>query len=313
MAKIKFSLSGVGQDAYHDGTMSVDYIYVSPTISSAVLGEQSYQTILSDSSNSSRIAVNYTTSQEYNITTRDGIITRTAGGLEYSIYKREYQTFEKVNKVAGNYVVECSTYVGAWQPVALLTTEPYIRDFNVTSGRSYQYTLYPISGQVKQLYSNVDDDGNSQPVETGWDCWSIAELIPVETPVDAPVVRKAYEVDVNNVWLFRYSLNTGEQTQNFQKQDIQTLGQYNRFGYGQQNFISGNVSCLLGSEIVPYNKYGYIERRRQSIAEPLSTNEKIEMLRQWRKLAFSPNPKLLKDSSSSSIWQQYRCRFSDTR
>ncbi len=218
--------------------------------------------------------------------------------FNHSIYRREYQKFRSTK------TNECKEYVGNWEPVALATEEGYIRDFNITSGRSYQYVLYATenaqTGEVQELKANLDENDKSLPVLTNWYEWSIAELVPVETPIDAPIIKNAYRVDTDNVWLFKYSLQTGEQTQNFQKQDVQTLGQYNRFGYGQQNFISGNVSCFLGSEIIPYTKQGYIERRRQSIAEPLTTNEKVAMLRQWRKIAFSPNPKLLTDIKGQS-------------
>ena len=306
--KLKFSLSGVGIDEYHDGTMTVDYVYILPTIPAAAntpITEQDYSYFMNkslESSSPSRIAINYTIDQQFDITKQDGIITNNTGGINYSIYRREYQNFERIKRLPNSTIqVETETYAGPWEPVVLLTQEPMLRDFNVTANRSYQYVLYPRSGQVQQLYANVDEETNtSTPVKTHWDAWSIAELIPVETPVDAPIIKKAYTVDINNIWLFKYSLNTGDQSQNFQKQDVQTLGQYNRFGYGQQNYISGSVSCLLGSEIVPYSKEGYIERRRESISAPLSTNEKIEMLRQWRKIAFSPNPKLLKDIKGQS-------------
>ena len=42
-------------------------------------------------------------------------------------------------------------------------------------------------------------------------------------------------------------------------------------------------------------KESYIERLRASREKPLSTNEKIKMLQQWRAFVASPNPKLLKD------------------
>lgn len=37
-----------------------------------------------------------------------------------------------------------------------------------------------------------------------------------------------------------------------------------------------------------------------SIDHPLSTNEKVLMLQKWRQLAFSKNPKLLKDTKGQS-------------
>jgi len=79
------------------------------------------------------------------------------------------------------------------------------------------------------------------------------------------------------------------------KNEVQTLGQFSRISHGKTNNISGEVSCLLGSEIIPMSKTGYIERLAQSRYTPLSTNEKIKMLQQWRNIVYSKNPKLLRD------------------
>ncbi len=302
--KIKFSLSGVGENEYHDGTMKCNYVFISPNLSET-LGEPNYEKLVKanvSGGTASSVAITYSAAPELDITNQDGMITNNTGDLNYSIYRREYEQYVRYTRLPDSTIsTETKSYIGDWEPVALLVDEPMIRDFNITSNRSYQYVLYPITGQAAQLFSNVDEETEqSVPVKTHWEAWSIAELIPEENAVDAPILKKTYKVDLNNVWLFKYSLETGEQTQNFQKQDVQTLGQYNRLGYGQQNFVSGSVSCLLGSEIVPYSKYRYIERRRASIAEPLTTNERIEMLKQWRKIAFSPNPKLLKDIKGQS-------------
>ena len=78
--------------------------------------------------------------------------------------------------------------------------------------------------------------------------------------------------------MFKYSLDVGSQKQTIIKTQVNTLGQYPRIAHGKQNNISGSVSCLLGSEIVPYSKDGYIERMWRSISKPLSTNERILML-----------------------------------
>ena len=101
------------------------------------------------------------------------------------------------------------------------------------------------------------------------------------------------------MWLFKYSLETGAQTQNISRSDFQTLGQFIKIGYGASNYISGEVSAYLGSEIIPYQQ-GYVERLRQSRIVPLSTNERTKMLERWRSFINSTNPKLLKDMKGQS-------------
>lgn len=208
------------------------------------------------------------------------------------------------------------------------------RDFNIANGRSYQYVVYPGTYKIDindisnsfQTFANyngliwknnitdsADSQGNptiqgqivkgsyetsnmaGQPICSKWDFWSIAELEPETINVDIPLLRKQYRVNNKNVWLFKYSLEPGSQTQNIQREEFDTLGRYPRFGFGELNADSGSISALLGSEIVPASKYKYIERMPFSRFTPLSTNEKSEMLRQWQQFVFSKNPKLLRD------------------
>ena len=226
--------------------------------------------------------------------------------LNYSIYRREYQKYERVVHTSGGIPrLETKEYKGKWEPVLLNTRRASFRDFNIKAGHAYQYVIYPTnSSAAVQQFANAEDigpyAGSAVPITANWDEWSLIELKPVQNSIDAPILRKTYEVDLNNIWLFKYGLETGAQNQNFQKSEVQTLGQYQKIGYGRSNYISGDVSCFLGSEIVPYSKNGYIERMRKSIEAPLSTNEKAFMLEQWRKIAFSPNPKLLRDMKGQS-------------
>ena len=226
---------------------------------------------------------------------------------EYSIYRREYRKYERRAATPGALTPETATYQGAWEPVALRVKrqDSPLRDFNVKAGHSYQYIIYKTKdATARQNFANPTVIGpyidTGIPVKTSWDEWSLVELEPVENAVDAPILRKTFRADLDNIWLFKYSLETGSQNQNFQKSEIQTLGRYQKIGYGRMNNISGDVSCFLGSEIVPYSSNGYIERMRNSIRAPLSTNEKALMLEKWRKIAFSPNPKLLKDMKGQS-------------
>lgn len=224
-------------------------------------------------------------------------------------------------------------YKGEWKPVAINVGSGNLRDYNVTNGRSYQYVMYPNttsttggSGPIPQVFANSDGmvfvpDANisgqgkvvegtpntshlyGSPVRTGWGEWSIVELEPITDGSIAklPMVRKAYRANPDQLWLFRFSLETGSQTQNISRTDFQTLGQYPRMGFGKSDYASGDVTALLGSEIIPYSsKSRYIERLGKARVEPLSTNEKTEMLKQWRKLVSSRNPKLLKDIKGQS-------------
>ena len=130
--------------------------------------------------------------------------------------------------------------------------------------------------------------------------WSLVELVPNDELIDAPLAESSYTVDPANIWLFKYALDTGSISQTVSKNEINTLGQFNKFGHGLRNILSGSISCQLGSEIVPLSKLGYLERMPYARSKPLTTNDKNEMLLLWRKLAYSKNPKLLRNLKGES-------------
>lgn len=207
-------------------------------------------------------------------------------------------------------------------------------DFNVRNDRSYQYIIYPgeapwapgqTEGETPQTFANFNGklchlfsfydtlqhyilprggvqyaDSNGSPVAVHWPYWSIVELTPESLDVDAPIVKAKYKVNPEKIWLFKYSFDSGQQTQTFSKDEFQSMGQYPQFGYGATNYSSGSVSALLGQEIVPASKNRYVERLAKSRISPLSTNERAEMLKAWYDFCSSPNPKLLRDIKGQS-------------
>lgn len=175
-------------------------------------------------------------------------------------------------------------------------------DFNISNDRTYQYILYPTveNGVAKK----------EAIIHTHWYAWSITELHPINGS------NKNFYADENDVWLFNLNVETGEQTQNLAKTEIQTLGTYSKYSQGRRNAISGSVSCLIGSDVLPVNyitkktpngkgrqsaeiEGGYVESRPFNM-KPTS-NERIDMLKAWRGLVFSKNPKLLKDKKGQSF------------
>ena len=131
-------------------------------------------------------------------------------------------------------------------------------------------------------------------------CSTLIELEPITNKFALPIVKQAYRAKMDQLWLFRFSLETGTQAQNISRSEFQTLGQYPKVGYGKTDYASGEVSALLGSEIIPYGYSRYIERKPEARNRPLSTNEKTALLKQWQKLVSSKNPKLLKDIKGQS-------------
>lgn len=221
---------------------------------------------------------------------------------------------------------------GDWEPVIVGESFQQIYDFNISADKSYQYILYPINkadtedstiGIAAQTFANYDRivwkpskeaEGQGQFIKgqlsdshlrggvipVSWDYWSISELEPLDFDSDVPIIKNAYSVNTDQIWFFKYSLEVGSQTQNISRNEFSTLGQFPKFGLGASNYLSGEVTALLGSEIIYYTGTDYVERLVKARSNPLSTNEKVLMLERWRKLVASKNPKLLKDSKGQS-------------
>lgn len=204
------------------------------------------------------------------------------------------------------------------------------RDFNISNDRTYKYVLYPLdkvttAGEAPKNYEKrvayvqipccqngqfsidgtKENETTYQPIH--WDGWSITELHPVQGN------SKKYTATADDVWLFNLNVQTGEQTQNINRTNQQTLGQFDKYSQGRQNYISGSVNCLLGSQVVPanyvlkalsgeqkqYKTSGYQEVR--IFNQDITSNERVDMLLAWRKLVRSNNPKLLKDREGQSF------------
>lgn len=248
-------------------------------------------------------------------------------GMSYSDYLKNRQPgFEAIEEFA-------RVYKGDWEPVIVNQAFEQIYDFNISADRTYQYIIYPINsadtddnsiGTATQTFANFEDivwkeDENFQgkgkfeagslaeshkygaPLNTCWDYWSIAELEPMEFEDDSPIVKNAYSINVNQMWFFKYGLEIGAQAQNITRNEVTTLGQFVKIGYGETNYASSEVTAYLGSEIIPYYKQDYIERLANARNTPLSTNEKTLMLQQWKKFVASKNPKLLRDTKGQ-VW-----------
>lgn len=252
---------------------------------------------------------------------------------ESNFYYGRSELYDKLEMIDAAHI-----YTGEWSLVVLKTNLRTLYDYNIVSGKRYQYLLYPndtmsfdinediyYANSDEQIFANSDEShvvwvenatypnqgkteigGSTYSARTGapvgvqWDEWSICELIPDTNIEDTPSAKKAYKVNTDQIWLFKYSLETGNQTQNISRKEIQTLGTYTKMGFGNSNYASGEVTALLGSEIVLGTDVKYIERLKKSRLENLSTNEKIKMLETWREFVYSKNPKLLKDIKGQS-------------
>lgn len=243
---------------------------------------------------------------------------------EFSIFKREYKLLYRFN----NGKIEHKVLIGnKWDPVVLSLKAAEdssmidLLDFNIKSGYSYQYVIFPGDYstsmlRVPYIYANTGKtkDGTSiydrgwrpfvsflsKPVKGVLQYWSIVNLIPTQEDSQLGTGISTYVADTDNIWVFKYQLENGSLSQNISKNELSTLGKYPKIGIGRKNFLSGSVSCYLGSEIIPLSKVGYIERTPASRNVPMSTNEKAFMVERWRDFVATGTPKLLRDTKGQS-------------
>lgn len=279
----------------HDTKQDIDYMYaqgwpnVGTNIFSADLygnvgfpGKWSYSQLIEQSKKSSLL--NFVTNG-YRTTPNVGVYSgtsKTSG--HYSFYREE---------VVAN---GTNSQITHRDPVAINTQAPQIVDYNVAANHTYRYTAYPtdMNDTVFATTAINPNATGSDPslVQTPMINWSIAELLPVGPTTDIPSVKKEYQVNKSAVWIFKFNVSTGENSQNIGRDQVTNLAQYNKMAQGKRNYMSGTVSCYLGSELVRCTGE-YTEEPRFA---PLTTsNKSIAMLKAWRKFVASKNPKLLKD------------------
>ena len=179
------------------------------------------------------------------------------------------------------------------------------RDYNVSNHRHYRYFIYlspteqpPTEQKDKKIIYKTSFD-----IYTDWQQWSITELHPTDESM------KTFTANPEDVWLFNLNIDSGAQAQNVSFNEVQTLGVYPRISQGKGNYVSGSVSCLLGSDVISVGEAlkrglslsdaGYLEMRKYSSS--ITSNQRVDMLKAWRKLVASKNPKLLKDREGQSF------------
>ena len=189
------------------------------------------------------------------------------------------------------------------------------RDYNVSNHRHYRYFIYlspteqppteqppteqpPTEQKDKKIIYKTSFD-----IYTDWQQWRITELHPTDESM------KTFTANPEDVWLFNLNIDSGAQAQNVSFNEVQTLGVYPRISQGKGNYVSGSVSCLLGSDVISVGEAlkrglslsdaGYLEMRKYSSS--ITSNQRVDMLKAWRKLVASKNPKLLKDREGQSF------------
>lgn len=172
-----------------------------------------------------------------------------------SIYKKEIWYDDSKLDSNGNPVEKEETN---YHLVTNMSDSGTIFDFNVGNNRYYKYLF-------RFVYSGIRDGKNDVtiaeglkeitiPIKVGWLGWTLTELHEVEN-ADPKVYgdTKVYKASLKDVWKFKYNISPGDYQQNLSKTKQDTLSAYPKFVHGLMNSISGQVSCLLGKDVLPFD------------------------------------------------------------
>lgn len=202
----------------------------------AISSKKKYSEITQDQNKDSFLfALNYTNESvdDLRMPFPDGIVSKELKMVpQRSIYKREVWRDDNNNVY----------YEKILHPVVLQNNVSRVIDYNITTNRNYEYIIYLTDqngGKAIQREIHF-------PITTKWDYWSISEL-------HKTTEQNVYTTSENETWLFKFNVEPGEQQQNISKSQQDTLGKYPAFSYGKKNYTTSSVSCLLGSEMLPFD------------------------------------------------------------
>lgn len=143
-----------------------------------------------------------------------------------------------------------------------------IEDYNVKGNKPYQYYIVPIllKDGIQILGSPISTD----IIHPKWQGWSVIGINYTEE-------KNTYTVDYDNIWFFDLNAEESPIHPIYEKNYIAGFGQYPYLVQGNENYIEGGLSCLIGN--VSCENY---------------EGDDIDTLEKWRAFCADDKLKLLK-------------------
>lgn len=115
-----------------------------------------------------------------------------------------------------------------------IATKNYSIDYNISNKKEYVYYVFP------ETENTVGEPMKSEPISTYWCNWSLIGI-------KENGAENTYYADTDNIWLLEMNLSSGDMNQNIDKQVYDNFTTYPKVSVGERNYITGTVTCLLGS------------------------------------------------------------------
>lgn len=130
--------------------------------------------------------------------------------------------------------------------VCTLNGEIEVKDYNIHNKDHYEYLavigIEQSDGTYDYiLYENKDENDKKQLTSVEWNSWSICNIEESETSDKDNIYYKT-----GKTWLLGLNLDSENLTQNLNISAWDTLGVYPKIAYGQRNYHSSSMTCLLG-------------------------------------------------------------------
>ena len=178
-------------------------------------------------------------------------------------------------------------------------------DYGVYNNEYYDYVVILKQKDLTtdSHLGNMEYTYSESRCKTSFNGWILVDI-------EKDDVSNSYYVS-DQVWNFKYNLESQDLTQNTSVSKWDTLGKYANVYIGQKNYISSGLTCLLGDvgTYYTYNgnnfkeNFGYFEQPFESvnyddihdiISNEVLTNN-IDKYLSWKTFNNNGNPKLLKD------------------
>lgn len=170
----------------------------------------------------------------------------------FSVYK--YSDVDRVLTHVGDFTLE----------------QDGLLDYSIRNRTTYEYVIFAVTADYMSNAITLPS------VTTGWDCWSIANIIDTKTD-------GVYSVDASSVWIFNTNLTSGGYTQNIDTYTYDNFTQFPKVSKGEKNYYTGTLTAYINNiESMPYS-------------------DTVEMQDKFCEFINSPNLKLLKDRKGNCL------------
>jgi hypothetical protein len=184
-------------------------------------------------------------------------------------------------------------------------------DYGVYNNEYYDYVVILKQQDLttNSHFGNMEYTYSESRCNTSFNGWILVDI-------EKDNETETYYVS-DEVWNFKYNLESQDLTQNTSVSKWDTLGKYANVYIGQKNYVSSGLSCLLGDVGIYYTyngdklkeRFGYFEQPFKNvdyndiyniISTEILTNN-VDKYLDWKRFNSNGNPKLLKDYKGN-IW-----------